>query len=141
MRLLQATAVVLAGSIGLAACAPPDKAQHARAEVDVARWTALIDGLAGAVAGDGSDCAKMASDVTGLIQHDADLVKAANSALGDGFKLPDDAKARIAAAVSKMLPGIDACGAEPAVQKAFKLAKPPSDVPSAVVSWSSHWAA
>ncbi len=124
MRLLQrTTAVVLAGSIGLVACAPPDKAQHTHAEVDVARWTALLDGLAGAMVADASDCTKMASDVTGLLQRDADLVKAANTALGDGFKLPDDAKARIAGAVSKMLPGIDACGAEPAVQKAFKLAK------------------
>jgi hypothetical protein len=118
MRSLAVVLVLVA-----AACAPPEKTDKKTAEVDPVRWAALVDSLSAAVANNATNCGQMAKDVKAVLESNAALIKSANGALGDGFTLPDDAKARIAAAVDRMLPGIDACGAEPDVQKAFKLAK------------------
>jgi hypothetical protein len=120
MRLL---ALVLAPAL-VVACAPPDRDAKKRVEVDTARWTALVERTAELVDADRGDCARMASDVHALLGANAALIKAANAALGDGFKLPDDARAHVTAAIGRMMPGIDACGAEAEVQQAFKVAKP-----------------
>jgi hypothetical protein len=122
MRLL-----ALALAVALTDCAPPDHTAKAKVEIDVARWTALVDHVADIVAADHADCAKMAGEVHRLFDTNAGLIKDANAALGDGFKLPDDARSRLAVAVDRMMPGIDACGADGELQKAFKLAKPSSD--------------
>jgi hypothetical protein len=120
-------ASALAVLLAAAGCAPPDPTAKARLEVDVAKWTALVDHVADVVAADRADCAKMAGDVHALFEANAGLVKDANAALGDGFKLPDDARIHVAAAVDRMMAGVDACGAAADVQKAFKLAKPEPD--------------
>jgi hypothetical protein len=110
--------------VAMCACAPPDHADRARAELDVAKWTGLVDHTADVVVADRNDCARMAHDVKSLFASNAALIKLANAALTDGIKLPDDARERIAADVQRMLPGVDACGTLPEVKEAFKLAKP-----------------
>jgi hypothetical protein len=121
MRSFVASLVAL--SLAGAACAPPERTTAARAEVDAERWAQLVEHLADAVAADAASCPRMVDDVATILCANRPLVDAGNAALGDGFTLPDDAHKRIAAAVARMLPGIDACGAEGAVQKAFSLAK------------------
>jgi hypothetical protein len=119
--------VLASGLLGvglLLGCAPPDHETRSRAELDVGSWTALLDRTADFVVADQHDCAQMAKDLSGLLGQQATLIKVANAALADGIKLPDDAQQRIVADVQRMLPGIDACGTLPEVQKAFKLAKP-----------------
>lgn len=106
----------------LAACAPPAHVEKSKDGLDVVKWTALVDRAADLVVADQSDCSKMAKDITELMKTNKDLVTAANHALGDRQDLPADAKDRIGSDVKRMMPGVEACGAEASVQSAFKLA-------------------
>nr|HEX4312373.1 hypothetical protein [Kofleriaceae bacterium] len=124
-----AAAVASLASLALVGgCAPPpDHATKAQNGLDPAKWTALMDRAADLVVADQADCGKMAKDIEDLLKTNAALVAAANQAMTDEQKLPDDASARISSDVQRMMPGVDACGADGPVKKAFKLAKPADD--------------
>lgn len=98
--------------------APPKPADEVSA-ADIQPFIAFIDKLVEVVVADKDSCPKMAADVNKLIDDNAELMKKAAAAKAAGKQMPKDAKDHMVASMGKMAPGMQKCGTDKDVQKAF----------------------
>jgi hypothetical protein len=97
---------------------PPAAAEASPADVDkfLAFWDKLVD----TIVADKDSCPKMATDINALIDGNKDLLAKAGEAAKAGKKLPKTAEDHMMAGVKKMMPAMQKCQSDKAVQAAFQ---------------------
>src|SRR4051812_48603910 len=103
-----------------AAPAPAPAAGKEPSKADVDKFLAFFDKLVDTVVADKDACPKMATDVNKLIDANQDLLKMGAEAKAKGMQLPKDAQDHMMASTKKMMGGMQKCGNDPEVQKAFQ---------------------
>ena len=98
----------------------PAPATNTPAKADVDKFIAFFDKLVDTVVTDKDACPKMATDVNKLIDANQDLLKMGAEAKAKGMQLPKDAQDHMMASTKKMMGGMQKCGNDPDVQKAFQ---------------------
>jgi hypothetical protein len=98
----------------------PAPAPGTPSKADVDKFLAFFDKLVDTVVADKDACPKMATDVNKLIDANQDLLKMGAEAKAKGMQLPKDAQDHMMASTKKMMGGMQKCGNDPDVQKAFQ---------------------
>ena len=131
MKLFQTISLSLAlaatSTVALAddAKKPATPAADAPAKADVDKFLAFFDKLVDAIVADADDCPKMAKDINGLVDGNADIMKRAAEAKAKNQQLPKDAQDHMAASVKKMMPALQKkCMQDKDVSAAFQRMQP-----------------
>ena len=111
----------------------------AASEVDaagVAKFLAFWDKFVDTVVADAKSCPKMATDINALIDANKDLLAMAAEAQKAGKKLPKSAQDHMMGSIKKLMPAMQACQNDKAVQAAMMRmsmgqAKAPAKAPPA----------
>lgn len=94
----------------------------AAAEVDsaaVAKFLVFWDKFVDTVVSDAKSCPKMATDINALIDANKELLQMAADAQKAGKKLPKSAQDHMMGSIKKLMPAMQACQADKAVQAAM----------------------
>jgi hypothetical protein len=105
----------------------PDKAAPAKdapkaeeiSQADAEKFLAFFNKLVDAVVANKDDCTKMATGVNGVIDSNKDMIAKANEAKAAGKKLPKSLEDKMMARVKEMMPAMQKCQNDKAVQAAF----------------------
>ena len=106
--------------------APKPTPSDAELESMFSRTLDFLDQFAGAIAANDKDCKKMASAMTAVFDKHKDLLATASEYSGNkevdakADAYMEQHKDRFEAAMTKMAPGMQACGGDPDVQKAME---------------------
>ena len=123
MKLLSSMLVVAFATS--AAFAQEPKAQEpkqAPAEVTPAEahnWITLFDKVVDAVVANREDCAKMATDINGVVDANKATIAMAKDAKAKGKKLPVSAQQHMVDGARRMMGSLDKCGRDEKVGAAF----------------------
>lgn len=122
--------LVMSMVVALAAITPAfaqgDKQQEpkqAPAEVtpnEARSWILLFDKVVDTVVADKQDCAKMATDLNGVVDANLETIAMARDAKAKGKKLPQAAQQHMVEGARRMLGALDKCGRDEKVGAAFR---------------------
>jgi hypothetical protein len=120
MKLLCTIVLALALPFGVVRADTPKATDNTPSKADVDKFIAFFDKLVDIVVADKDACPKMAADVNVLIDKNQDLLKMGAEAKAKGMQLPKEAQDHMMASTKKMMGGMQKCGGDKDVQKAFQ---------------------
>ena len=118
--------IVFALAVSSTAFAQGDKApepKQAPAEVtpnEARNWMLLFDKVVDTVVADKDDCAKMATELNGVVDANQDTIAMARDAKAKGKKLPQSVQQHMVDGARRMLGALDKCGRDEKVGAAFR---------------------
>lgn len=112
MKLFNIIAVTLL--LGLGA-----RAARADEAADMKKFMAFFDKIVDTVVADQDSCPKMATDLNKVIDANKDVLEMAKKYADSGKKMPAEMQKHMQDQVQRMMPGMQKCGSDKAVNAAF----------------------
>jgi hypothetical protein len=122
--------VVLIAALGGVAAADKEEKRDEVPQADAEKFQAFFNKFVDAVVQNKDACPKMATAIHQVIDANIDVVKKANDARKAKKKLPKAIEEKMQARVKEMMPAMQKCGSDKAVQDAITRLDKPDEKPA-----------